>query len=197
MKNLIDPEGRFAKLIEPTITGMGYDLVRVRQMSAAKGDTTLQIMVEYPDGRVINVEDCTKISRAISALFDVEDPFTDAYNLEVSSAGLPRPLTRVKDFQNYTGFEMKCELAMMVNGRKRFKGILAEAGEDTFVIRDEEQKEFELAYAQLANAALVYSDTLLAYEQKRKALPENEDLGDDLDADDTEDEIDTLTVTGG
>jgi len=98
MKQLIDPDGRFAKLIEPTIAGMGYDLVRVRQQSAGKGDTTLQIMIERQDAVPVNVDDCTKVSRALSALFDVEDPFPEAYNLEVSSVGLPRPLTRIKDF---------------------------------------------------------------------------------------------------
>ncbi len=194
MKNLIDPDGRFAKLIEPTIEGMGYELVRVRQQSAGKGDTTLQVMVEYPNGKAINVEDCTKISHALSAMFDVEDPFPDAYNLEISSVGVPRPLTRIKNFKEYVGFEMKCEIEPAVNGRKRFKGILVEANDETFVVRDEEKKEYELAYDQLANAALVYSNALLQYEQKRKALPESEES----DADDEDENTQTMTtVTGG
>lgn len=188
MRNLIDPDGRFARIIEPTISGMGYELVRVRQQSAGRGDTTLQVMVEYPDGKAINVDDCTKISHALSALFDVEDPFPDAYNLEISSVGVPRPLTREKHFKDYVGFEMKCEIEPAVNGRKRFRGHLIEANAETFVVRDEEKKEYELAYAQLANATLVYSDALLKYEQTRKALPE----ADDTDNNDTQ-----TAVTGG
>lgn len=188
MKNLIDPDGRFARLIEPTIEGMGYELVRVRQQSAGRGNTTLQVMVEYPDGKAINVDDCTRISHALSALFDVEDPFTDAYNLEISSVGVPRPLTRIKNFKDYTGFEMKCEIEPPVNNRKRFKGILVEANDDTFVVRDDEKNEFELAYNQLASATLVYSDALLKYEQKRKALP---------DVDDSDNTQTETAVTGG
>lgn len=173
MKNLVDPEGRFAKLIEPTLNGMGFELVRVRTTAVGKGGVTLQIMAERPNGQAVNVEDCTAISRAISTLFDVEDPFEGAYRLEVSSAGVPRPLTRIKDFKDYIGFELKCEIEPMVNGRKRFKGELIEANDQTFVIRDEEDNEIELAYDQLASVALIYSDELLAYEQSRARLPEN------------------------
>lgn len=173
MKNLVDPDGRFAKLIEPTLNGMGFDLVRVRIIAMGKAGITLQIMAERPDGKAINVEDCTAISRAVSALFDVEDPFEGAYRLEVSSAGVPRPLTRVKDFKDYIGFEIKCEIEPMVNGRKRFKGELAEANDTTFVISDEEGNDIELAYEQLDSVSLIYSDELLKYEQSRARLPDN------------------------
>lgn len=172
MKRLIDPEGRFAALIEPTISGMGYELLRVRTVSASKG-ITLQIMIEFPDGRAVNVDDCTAVSRAVGAILDVEDPISDAYRLEISSAGVPRPMTRVKDFKDYVGFNLKCEIDPMVNNRKRFSGILTAAGDDSFVIRDDENREFELAYAQLSSASLIYSDALLAYEQQRAKLPDN------------------------
>lgn len=173
MKNLVDPEGKFAKLIEPTLTGMGFDLVRVRTTSVARGGITLQIMAEHQDGSPVNVDDCTAISRAISALMDVHDPIEAAYRLEVSSLGVPRPLTRIKDFKEYVGFEVKVEIDPPVNGRKRFKGELIEAGDETFVIRDDEGREIELAFDQLSVAALVYSDALLAYEVKRAKLPTN------------------------
>lgn len=173
MKNLIDPEGKYARLIEPTLTGMGFDLVRVRTTSVARGGVTLQIMAEHPDGSPVTVEDCTAISRAVSAILDVNDPFDGAYRLEVSSLGVPRPLTRVKDFKEYVGFNMKCEINPPVNNRKRFSGELIETGDETFVIRDDEDREIELAYDQLSVASLVYSDALLAYEQKRAKLPIN------------------------
>lgn len=173
MKRLIDPEGRFAALIEPTIAGMGYDLLRVRTVSAGKAGVTLQIMIERPDGSAVNVDDCTAVSRAVGAILDVEDPISDAYRLEISSAGVPRPMTRVKDFKDYAGFEMKCEIDPPVNNRKRFSGELLSAGDETFVIRDDQDREFELGYAQLSSASLIYSDALLAYEQQRAKLPEN------------------------
>ncbi len=173
MKTLIDPEGKYAKLIEPTLTGMGFDLVRVRTTSVAKGGVTLQVMAEHPNGAPVTVEDCTAISRAVAAILDVNDPFEGAYRLEVSSLGVPRPLTRIKDFKDYIGFEVKCEIDPPVNNRKRFKGELIETNDETFVIRDEEDREIELAYDQLSVATLVYSDALLAYEQKRAKLPIN------------------------
>ncbi len=173
MKNLVDPDGRFAKLIEPTINGMGFELVRVRITAVGKSGPTLQIMAEYPDGRAVTVENCTDISRAVSAILDVHDPFDSPYRLEVSSAGVPRPLTRARDFKEYLGFDIKCEISPPVNNRKRFSGELIEAGDETFIIRDDEDREIELAYDQLSVVSLVYSDALLKHEQQRARLPEN------------------------
>ncbi len=113
---------RLAEIITPVIEDMGFELVRVRLMSGKT--TTLQIMADRPEGG-IEVDDCAAISTAVSAVLDVEDPILDAYTLEVSSPGIDRPLTRLKDFETYEGYEAKIETAELIDGRRRFKGVLA------------------------------------------------------------------------
>jgi len=184
LKQLIDPDGRFARVIEPTITGMGYDLVRVRQTSVKQGVPTLQIMLERTGGKVVNVDDCTKVSRALSALFDVEDPFDGPYDLEISSTGVPRPLTRIEDFKAYEGREVKLEIYPPVNNRKRFRGILTDVLEDSLTVADS-GTTYELAFTQLSSAAPVFTDDLLEFEASRGALPSAED-GDQDDDNETE-----------
>src|SRR6056297_213829 len=112
---------RLAEIITPVIEDMGFELVRVRLMG---GNTaTLQIMAQRPDGG-IEVDECAAISTAVSASLDVEDPIEDAYTLEVSSPGIDRPLTRLKDFADWDGYVAKLETAELIDGRKRFKGTL-------------------------------------------------------------------------
>lgn len=178
MKQLIDPDGRYARVIEPTISGMGYNLVRVRQTSVKKGTPTLQVMIERGNGSAVNVDDCTKVSRALSALLDVEDPFDSAYDLEISSTGVPRPLTRLVDFKAYVGREVKLEIYPPVNNRKRFRGILIETLDDSLTIKDDETI-YELAYSQLSVATPVFTDDLLEFEASRGALPTASDDADD------------------
>ena len=96
---------RVRKIVEPTIVDMGYDLVRILVTGGRK--PTLQIMAEPLDGRIMTVEDCQLISRQVSVLMDVEDPITDACDLEVSSPGLDRPLVKLEDFQRFVGFEAR------------------------------------------------------------------------------------------
>ncbi len=111
-----------AEIITPVIEDMGFELVRVRLMA---GKTqTLQIMAERPEGG-IEVDECAAISTAVSAVLDVEDPIEDAYTLEVSSPGIDRPLTRLKDFDVWEGYEAKLETDELIDGRRRFKGELA------------------------------------------------------------------------
>ena len=113
---------RMAETLTPLIEGMGFELVRVRLMS---GKTkTLQLMVQRPDGG-IEVDECAEVSTAVSALLDVEDPIEDNYTLEVSSPGIDRPLTRLKDFDIWQGYEAKLETVELIDGRRRFKGMLA------------------------------------------------------------------------
>ena len=113
---------RLAALLIPSIEGMGFELVRLRLMAGKKA--TLQIMAERSDG-TMEVEDCAELSRQISAVLDVEDPIEREYTLEVSSPGIDRPLTRLKDFDLFEGYEAKIETAEMIDGRRRFKGTLA------------------------------------------------------------------------
>ena len=113
---------RLAEIIIPVIEGLGFELVRIRLMGGRTN--TLQIMADRPDGGIV-VDDCAKISTAVSAVLDVEDPLQDAYVLEVSSPGIDRPLTRLKDFDMWEGYEARLETSEMIEGRRRFKGILA------------------------------------------------------------------------
>ncbi len=125
----MDAIARIEQIVGPSIEGMGYELVRV-QLSGGQRPT-LQIMAERQDGRAMTVEDCADISRAVSALLDVEDPLPGAYTLEVSSPGIDRPLTRLKDFERFKGFEARIETKLPLDGRKRFRGLLeGVAGED-------------------------------------------------------------------
>lgn len=148
---------RMAEIITPVIEDLGYELVRVRLMG---GKThTLQIMAERPEGG-IEVDDCAQISTAVSAALDVEDPITDAYTLEVSSPGIDRPLTRLKDFEAFEGYEAKIETAELIDGRKRFKGVLAGI-EGTEVLINVEEGTIGLEFDWLADAKLVLTDELI------------------------------------
>ncbi len=113
---------RMAEIITPVIEDLGYELVRIRLMSGK--ESILQIMADKPEGG-IEVDDCALISTAVSATLDVEDLILDSYTLEVSSPGIDRPLTRIKDFDNFEGHEAKLETDELIDGRRRFKGMLA------------------------------------------------------------------------
>ena len=153
---------RIAALIAPTVEAMGYGLVRLRLMG---GKTkTLQVMAERPDGRM-EIEDCAELSRAISAVLDVEDPLADAYTLEVSSPGIDRPLTRLQDFARWEGYEAKLETEEPIDGRKRFKGVLAGV-EGSEVLVEIEEGTIGIEFDWLADAKLVLTDELIAESLK-------------------------------
>lgn len=149
---------RIAEIITPVIEDMGYELVRVRLMGGKTA--TLQIMAERPQGGGIEVDDCAAISNAVSAVLDVEDPISDAYVLEVSSPGIDRPLTRLKDFEDFEGYEAKLETADLIDGRKRFKGVLAGVEGDEVLINIDEGT-VGLKFDWLADAKLVLTDELI------------------------------------
>jgi ribosome maturation factor RimP len=149
---------RLAGIVAPTIEGLGYELVRLRLMGGKRN--TLQIMAERPEGW-IEVEDCARISRAVSAVLDVEDPIAGEYVLEVSSPGIDRPLTRLKDFERYAGYEVKIETAEMIDGRRRFKGVLAGV-EDDEVLLEIPEGTIGLSFDLLSDAKLVLTDALIA-----------------------------------
>ena len=159
---------RLAEIITPVIEDMGFELVRVRLMG---GNTkTLQIMAEKPEGG-IEVDDCAAISTAVSATLDVEDPIEDQYTLEVSSPGIDRPLTRLKDFDAWEGYVAKIETTNMIDGRKRFKGVLAGTEGDEVLIEIEEGT-IGLHFDWLADAKLVLTDDLI-----RDVLKARKDAG--------------------
>ncbi|MEL6119485.1 MAG: ribosome maturation factor RimP [Pseudomonadota bacterium] len=148
---------RMAEIITPVIEDMGFELVRVRLMGGKS--KTLQIMAERPDGG-IEVDECADISTAVSAVLDVEDPITDAYALEVSSPGIDRPLTRLKHFEEFEGYDAKLETSELIGGRKRFKGVLAGVEDDEVLINVEEGT-IGLKFDWLSEAKLILTDELI------------------------------------
>jgi ribosome maturation factor RimP len=156
-------DARVAAIVEPIITGMGYQLVRVK-LSGQNG-LTLQIMAERPDG-TMTVNDCEALSMAISPALDVEDPIDKAYNLEMSSPGIDRPMVRKSDFRKWVGHLIKCETSAMVEGRKRFRGKIANVTDDGFVLDREqtsrdEAGEITIPFSALAEARLILTDDLI------------------------------------
>ncbi len=178
---------RLAEIVQPTIEGLGYELVRIRLMGGRT--KTLQIMADRPDGG-IEVDDCARISTAVSAVLDVEDPLEDAYTLEVSSPGIDRPLTRFKDFDTWEGFEAKIETTELIDGRRRFKGTLHGTEGDEVLIEIEgdggEPVTIGLKFEWLSDAKLVLTDELI-----REALRQKKDAGliDEAQFDKIEEEL--------
>jgi ribosome maturation factor RimP len=147
-------------LLDPVAEAAGYELVRVRLMSGAQS-RRLQIMAERPDGEM-NVDDCTRLSRAVSEVLDAADPIHGDYLLEVSSPGVDRPLTRLEDFSTYEGLEARLELDRPADGRKRFKGELAGVAGGAIAINLEGEAETALIpFAWIVEAKLVLNDALL------------------------------------
>ena len=176
---------RMAEIITPVIEDLGYELVRVRLMSGK--NTILQIMADKPEGG-IEVDDCAKISTAVGATLDVEDPIVDEYALEVSSPGIDRPLTRLKAFENFEGYEAKIETTELIDGRRRFKGQLAGIDGNDVLINVEEGT-IGLQFDWLSDAKLVLTDALIAemLRQRKAAGILNENALNE----DTFDEIET------
>ncbi len=159
---------RLADIVAPVIEGMGFELVRIRLMG---GNTrTLQIMADKPEGG-IEVDDCGEISIAVSAILDVEDPVEENYILEVSSPGIDRPLTRLKDFEMWKGWEARIETSELVDGRRRFKGTLGGVEGEEVLIQIEEAGEpvvIGLQFDWLADAKLILTNELIAEMLKQK-----------------------------
>lgn len=153
---------KIEQIITPTVTEMGYELVRVL-FQGAETNKTLQIMAERQDRKDMQVEDCEQLSRAVSALLDVEDPIRARYTLEVTSPGIDRPLVKPADYERFKGYEMKLETLVPLEGRRRFKGRLsgydAAAGQ---VLMTFEGAEIRIPFAQISKAKLVLTDELMA-----------------------------------
>lgn len=161
-------------LIEAVVETAGFELVRVR-MTGAK-TRTLQIMAERAD-KTMSAEDCAKLSRALSVMLDEKDPIQGAYVLEVSSPGIDRPLVRPKDFEDWQGWPAKLELNRMVEGRKRFTGVVAgmDNGNVAFDIEGEDETAlFPIDW--IASAKLILTDELIRESLKAdEAGPQNEE----------------------
>jgi len=160
---------RVATIAEPLLESLGYRLVRVRVSGFA--GCTVQIMAERPDG-TMTIDDCEIISRALSPVLDVEDPISRAYRLEISSPGIDRPLVRRSDFDRFAGHVVKVEMAVPIDGRKRFRGVLLGVeGDSARIRRDDlptgEAADVLLAIEDMAEARLVLTDALVAESLKR------------------------------
>ena len=161
---------RVANIAEPVIEQLGYRLVRA-VVSASEG-CTIQIMAERPDGGM-TIEDCETISRALSPVFDVNEPMDRAYRLEISSPGIDRPLVRKSDFERYAGHLVKIEMDVPVAGRKRFRGVLAGVEGDTAKLRlddaaDGDEANVMLPIVDMGEAKLVLTDDLVTEALRRE-----------------------------
>ena len=151
---------RLAELIEPEVKAEGLELVRV-MMIGGKDDPTLQVMAERPDTRQLTLQECERLSRRLSDMLDAADPIEHAYRLEVSSPGIDRPLTRLKDFEDWKGNEARITLIEKQDARKQFKGKLTGTRGRNVVIRADSGDEVELAFSNIHSAKLILTDELI------------------------------------
>ncbi len=140
------------ELFEPVIESMGYELVGV-EFSGGSGHGTLRVYIDSENG--VNLDDCAAISHQISGILDVEEPIRQAYDLEISSPGLNRPLFKLVDFERFAGRTAKIKLAIALDGRKNFRGELKGVADSRLVRIEVDGEQFELAYADIARANLV------------------------------------------
>ncbi len=158
---------KIERTIIPTAESMGFDIVRVLMVGVGSGKPTLQIMAERVSDGTMGVEDCGKLSQAVSALLDIENVIDGAYYLEVSSPGIDRPLTRLKDFERFAGHDARIELDEAVDGQKRFKGrLVGIKGED--VSLDTETGNVVIPFAAIQKAKLMLTDDLIKAAQRKK-----------------------------
>jgi ribosome maturation factor RimP len=157
-------EARVIALIEPTASELGFRIVRVRVSGNRR--KRLQIMAERLTDGEMSVEDCGRLSRALSPVFDLEDPVPGDCDLEVSSPGIDRPLMRIEDFERFKGHVAKCETAAMSDGQRRFRGEIAAIEGDVIVLATE-QGEARLPFSALSDARLVMTDKLIEQDLKR------------------------------
>lgn len=184
------------EMLDPVAESLGYEIVRLRLMGGAE-QRRLQIMAEHPlledgTGGDMNVEDCARLSRAISEVMDAADPIAGEYTLEVSSPGVDRPLTRLKDFEDYAGLEARIELDRVAEGRKRFKGELAGIEDDQvgLNIEGEDDVTVYFPFAWIIDAKLVMTDTLMERGAKQRAarLKSENDQSDNDDLSESEED---------
>ncbi len=157
----MDLSERLVGVVGPTLDTMGYDLVRILVQGTRR--QTVQVMAERRDGTPMTVEDCAGISRALSAVLDVEDPIVGAYNLEISSPGIDRPLTRARDYETWSGFDVKLETRRLLDGRKRFSGRLNGLDANGDVRIHGEEGSWSVPLEDVWKAKLVLTDELIEF----------------------------------
>ena len=174
MKTKTNIDERILALAEPIAADLGLHIVRIRVMAGKR--RTVQIMAERLNDGLMNVENCADLSRELSAVMEVEDPIADAYMLEVSSPGLDRPLTDLEDFTAYEGYLARLELDRLVEGRKRFRGVLAgvEDGHVDINLDGETDSTASIPFDWIAEAKLLITDELIKKGQEAKAAAQKE-----------------------
>jgi ribosome maturation factor RimP len=148
------------RLIGPEVESLGYDLVRV-MMIGGSSDPTLQVMAERRDTRQLDLADCERISRCLSQMLDLADPIDGSYRLEVSSPGIDRPLTRLKDYSDWKGHQARMMLAEPHEGRKKFTGELRGLEGDLVLIRTDSDESHALPFSAISSAKLLLTDKLI------------------------------------
>ncbi len=166
-------EAKVAGMITPQLSHLGYELVRVLVLGRER--PTVQVMADRADGSLISVGDCERITRAISAVLDVEDPLPGAWTLEVSSAGIDRPLTRVKDWTRFAGHQARVEMLMPQEGRRRFTGIVLGADETHARLRLDDGTDVALPFSDVRRAKLLLTDALIAATAPSRPDPDMDD----------------------
>ncbi|MEM9225883.1 MAG: ribosome maturation factor RimP [Pseudomonadota bacterium] len=166
---LSQQEQRILSMAEPLAGELGLEVVRVRIMGGRR--PLLQIMIEKSDGAPTDVEDCADFSRALSPVLEVEDPISEAYRLEVSTPGIDRPLTRPGDFGRWIGHLAKIELAMPIDGRRRFQGMINREDENGAAIELDDQSELVAQIHEMTKASLVLTDALVDAAQTAGSAP--------------------------
>ena len=163
-----------ARLIEPAVKELGFDLVRVA-MIGGKSDPTLQVMAERPDTRQLTIDDCSEISRKLSDILDEADPIDEAYRLEISSPGIDRLLITPQDFAEFAGFEAKIELEFPQDGQKRFRGTLRGIEGDLVTLQMPDKEDpVTLPYSGMSKARLLLTDELIKASKPKEELPTTE-----------------------
>lgn len=159
-------EQRIERIIEPAVQDLGFEIVRV-QLSGNR-NPRLQIMAEPVEGDIMTVDHCATISRAVSAVLDVDDPIDGAYTLEVSSPGLDRPLVKLRDFARFAGFDARVETTAPIDGRKRIRGRLAGVDGETIMI-SADGEDLAIDHADVRRARLLVTDDMLAAQEDKES----------------------------
>lgn len=176
-------ETKLDNLVTPLVEEAGFELVRLRLTGSRT--KTLQVMAERPDG-TMTAEDCAALSRAISPVLEEADPFEDKYVLEVSSPGIDRPLTRLKDYERWEGFVAKIELRHAVENQKRFRGVLAGIeGEDVCIDLEGEEDTALIPFSLIATGKLILTDELVTESLRRSKADTKTDNHDNTDTDES------------
>ncbi len=177
---------KLTALIAPEAEALGFALVRVAWFETGgqgSDEPTLQVMAERPDTRQLGIDDCAALSHRISDKFDELDPIEEAYRLEVSSPGIDRPLTRLADFADWAGHEVKVELAEPMEGRRNIRGDIAGVDGETILVDDRKSGRLTFAFSNLGSAKLLLTDRLIA-----STAPINSDGADEVEAEPINDE---------